>query len=292
MSAIAEHDWEASFSELYQRLGPETKDAIVDLLPADWSWEGKRMLDFGSGPGRTLRHFLPEAESAEFWGADIDAASIEQLQAALCPPMHAWRCAGGPPLGLEHGSFDLIWAISVFTHLTDTSLAWLLELHRLLKPEGLLIATYIGRWHSELVAGEPWDPDTVGMNVIGHRQGWNRGTPMVLMSEWWMRAHWGRAFEILEIEPRIHNMSWALMRKRDVELITADLEAAEDDPREYFAVQHNVRQTQAEIEQAQRDHAARIAELRREYEASPSWRLTRPLRRVAHLARRLRARGR
>jgi len=291
-SGAAEHDWENTFSELYQRLGPETKQAIVDLLPDDWSFEGKRMLDFGSGPGRTLRHFLPEAESAEFWGADIDAASIAQLEASLCPPMHAWRCAGGPPLGLEHGSFDLIWAISVFTHLTDTSLAWLLELHRLLKPGGLLIATYIGQWHSELVAGEPWDENRVGMNVIGHGQGWNRGTPMVLMSDWWVRAHWGRAFEILEIEPQIHNMSWALMRKRDVELITADLEAPEDDPREYYAVQHNVHQTEAEIEQAQREHAARLAELGREYESSPSWRLTRPLRAGAQLARRLRARPR
>ena len=74
MSAVVEQGWEASFTELYQRLGPETKDAIVDLLPDDWSWEGKRVLDFGSGPGRTLRNFLDEAETAEVWGADIDAA--------------------------------------------------------------------------------------------------------------------------------------------------------------------------------------------------------------------------
>ena len=66
--------------------------------------------------------------------------------------------AGGilPPLPLEDESFDLIWSISVFTHLTDNSLPWLCELHRLLRPGGLLIATYMGRWTWELLAGEAW----------------------------------------------------------------------------------------------------------------------------------------
>ena len=76
----------------------------MNLLPAGWSFDGKRVLDFGCGAGRTLRHFLTEAESADFWGADIDAPSIEWMQEALCPPLQAWRCGPAPPLGLEHGS--------------------------------------------------------------------------------------------------------------------------------------------------------------------------------------------
>jgi hypothetical protein len=69
--------------------GPETKSSLVGLLPDDWSFEGKRVLDFGCGDGRTLREFLPEAEHREFWGADIDAPSITRLEEALCPPVHA-----------------------------------------------------------------------------------------------------------------------------------------------------------------------------------------------------------
>ncbi len=275
-------------------LGPETRGVLLGLLPDDWSFEGKRLLDFGCGPGRTLRLFLEEARSAELWGADVDAPSVEVLEREFCPPLHALRCGVDPPLGLEHGSFDLIWAISVFTHLADNSLPWLVELHRLLKPGGRLIATYVGRWNSEFAADEPWDEDRIGMNVLRHNHPWDRGGPTVLMSDWWVRAHWGRAFEILEIAPRIHNMSWASMRKRDVEVSVEELERPEDDPRELRAAEHNLRQVRRELEfdqalAAEMLKAVRDA-VRDEYEQSSSWRLTRPLRGVARATRALRAR--
>jgi SAM-dependent methyltransferase len=294
--------WEAVFAQEYWRLGPETKTAIVDLLPDDWTFDGKRVLDFGCGPGRTLRHFLSEAEHAEIWGVDIAGESIDQLRREFCPPLHARQCGYAPPLGVEYGSFDLVWAISVFTHLTDNSIPWLLELHRLLGPGGLLIATYMGRRHSEILTGEPWDEDKVGMNVLQHHVGPEDGGPMVMMSDWWVREHWGRAFEILHIEPQIHNQSWAVMRKRDVDLTPEEVERPADDPREYLAVRENLRQIQRELERAQAKFEAAHAELarirgqedaadvRREYEDSLSWRVTRPLREGRRLARSLRAR--
>lgn len=267
----------------YDQLGAETKVAVVSLLPEGWSFDGKRVLDFGCGAGRTLRHFLSEAQRGEFWGVDIDAPSIRWLEEALCPPLHIRRSAVSPPLGLEYGTFDLAWALSVFTHLTDTSIPWLLELHRLLKPGGLLIATYMGRWNSEAFTGEPWDEDTVGMNVLRHNQGWDSGGPIVLMSDWWVRAHWGRAFEILEVAPQIHGQTWTLLRRRDVELTTEELERPEDDPRECLALRHNLRQVQREVES--------VAEtVRREYEGSSTWRAGRPLRAGARIVRALESR--
>jgi SAM-dependent methyltransferase len=271
--------------EVYERLGAETKRALLDLLPDNWSFDGKRVLDFGCGAGRTLRHFLTEAERGDFWGADNHLESIRWLEKALCPPLHVRRSAALPPLGLEYDSLDLAWAISVFTHLTDSSSAWLLELHRLLKPGGLLIATYMGRWNSEVFTGEPWDDDRVGMNVLRHNQGWDAGGPVVLMSDWWVREHWGRAFDILEVASNVHGQSWALMRKRDVELTPEELERPGDDPREYAALRHNLRQLQREVETA-------AAAVRHEYEESSSWRVTRPLRKGARLARSLRPRSR
>jgi SAM-dependent methyltransferase len=253
----------------YDRLGRETKDALLRLLPGDWSFEGKRVLDFGCGAGRTLRHFLAEAERAEIWGVDIDPRSIEWLEASLCPPLNVMRCDPAPPLTFEAASFDFVWAISVFTHLTDESAPWLLELHRLLKPRGLLLASYMGRWSSELLAGEPWDEDRVGMNVLRHDQGWDEGGPMVLMSDWWVREHWGRAFEFVGAEPQVHGQSWVLLRRRDVELTADALLASSADPRESKALRHNIRQLQREKES-----------VRNSYEGSWSWRLTRPLRRL------------
>jgi SAM-dependent methyltransferase len=233
----------------YDQMGAETREAIIRLLPDDWSFSGRRVLDFGCGAGRTLRHFLPEAEEGEFWGADIHGPSIDWIGTNLSPPLRAWQCAPAPPLGLEAGSFDLIWSISVFTHLPPmTSIPWLLELHRMLKPGGLMIGTYYGRWNSEYLAGEPWDENRIGMNVLRHNLPWELGGPVVFASDWWIRAHWGRAFEILDHLPRLHNFTWLLMRRRDVELTPEDIERPEDDPREYSAVRHNLRQVQREVE--------------------------------------------
>lgn len=287
----------------YLELGEQTKEQIMRLLPEGWSFDGRRVLDFGSGAGRTLRHFAAEAERAEFWACDIDEPSVAWLEENLCPPFHAWRSAHSPPLGLEHGSFDLIYAVSVFTHLAHNSTAWLLELHRMLKADGLLIATFMGRWNSEFFAGEPWIEDRVGMNVLHHNRDWDSGGPAVLISEWWLRAHWGRAFEIVAIDPQFQNFSWVLARKREVSLTTDDLERPSDDPREFLALRHNVAQLQNELvreldyqrrlhDVALRDQAERYEHLLREhqaaiqsYETSLSWTATRPLR---ALRRRLR----
>jgi SAM-dependent methyltransferase len=305
MSTYLEPGWIERFAEMWERLGPETRTAIIDLLPEDFSLEGKRVMDFGCGAGRTLRHFMDEAERAELWGVDIDATSIDLLRETVCPPLHVMRSEYEPPLGLQTASFDLIWSISVFTHLTDNSLSWLLELHRLLKPGALLIATYMGRWVSELLAGEPWDEDRIGMNVLRHDHPAIDGAPLVFISDWWLREHWGRAFEVLEIAPKIHNQSWVVLRKRNLHLSPATLERPGEDPREYTALRHNLSQLRRELEEVKQrgdnrleearraERAEAVAELdlvRREYEQSLSWTVTRPVRAVGRAVRSLRAR--
>jgi SAM-dependent methyltransferase len=50
-----------------------------------------------------------------------------------------------PSLPFKDGKFDLIYGISVMTHLRlPDQRAWLRELHRVLKPKGYLILTYLG----------------------------------------------------------------------------------------------------------------------------------------------------
>ncbi len=246
----------------YERLGAAAKGAILELLPADWSFEGRRVLDFGCGAGRTLRHFLDEARAAELWGVDTDTESVEWIRDSLCPPLNAELSRRAPPLRFDSASFDLIWALSVFTHLTDHSAAWLLELHRLLRPGGLLLATYMGEWNSRHFLDEPWEEDRVGMNVLRADQPWELGGPVVLMSDWWVREHWGRAFAFEAAEPRMQGQTWVLLRKREVSLSPWELERPADDPRELRALRHNVAQVAAD-ERGRKHRGPLAARLRR-----------------------------
>lgn len=285
----------------FDELGRATKRHLAGLQPDGW-FDGKRVLDFGCGPGKALRHFLPEAERCEIYGCDIHEPSIRWLQEKFSPPLRVFVCGETPPLPFPSEHLDLVWAMSVFTHLTEHWADWLLELHRVLKPDGRLAATFLGEGMSESIAGEPWEPDRIGMNVLHAWQTWDQGGPSAQHSEWWLREHWGRAFDVERIDdgPQLGH-GWILLRKRPAALVREDLTAPGDDPRELAALQHNVLQLQREAtllaqdrdavsrsrEEAwaaarERDAAASAgAETLRAVASSRSWRLTRPLRSVA-----------
>jgi SAM-dependent methyltransferase len=235
----------------YLHLGERCREHFLELLPRSFDFTGARVLDFGAGAGRTLRAFAPEAEVAELWGCDIDAESVEWMQANLCPPFHAFRNDELPPLPFEDDSFDLVYCFSVFSHLADNASAWIAELHRILKPGGILLPTFMGAG-AEAYLGRPWDEDRVGFLVTMARQDFvgTHGGPMVFYSEWWIREHWGRAFDVLEhwpwgvgVEgpdgPRI-GQGCVTLRKRPVAITAADIDRPSDDPRERAALEENL----------------------------------------------------
>ena len=183
----------------YERNGLRAREDIVALLPGDWEWEGKRLLDFGCGPGRVLRQLLHEGEQGELHGCDIHGPGIVWLRENAPPGVQLFVNGELPPLDRPDSYFDLIWAVSVFTHLVDSWSRWLLEIHRVLKPGGLFVTTFHNEAdHPQFAAydSEPWSEDRVGMNVMSPAVGWEKGGPAVFHSRWWLEAHWGRAFEI------------------------------------------------------------------------------------------------
>jgi SAM-dependent methyltransferase len=112
------------------------------------------MLDLGCGCGRVLRHFQ-HLSSIEIYGAEPN----EQL-AAWCsrnlPFARVLRSSMLPPLPYEGSFFDLIYAVSVFTHLTEQAqLLWMAELARITRPGGLLLLTVHGdRYLGKLASAE------------------------------------------------------------------------------------------------------------------------------------------
>jgi len=286
--------------DLYDASGRRIRDDMVALLPDGWDFAGKRALDFGCGAGRVLRHFLAEAEVAEFEGCDIDVPSIDWLNRHLSPPFKGVVAQEAPPLGYEEGSFDLVWAASVFTHLSDLWSAWLLELHRILLDNGILIATFLGPGADHGIDGVEWREDETGMNVLRHGETWDRGGPIVLHAPWWIRAHWGRAFEIDTVwtsgfahpDDRGRGHGVVVARKRRVHLTPAALESFDgDDPREIASLRSNIRQLHHESStfrglaydlERERDFLRSVIDAEHK---TLSWRVTAPLRRLRRLAR-------
>ena len=110
------------------------------------------ILDFGCGCGRVLRRW--RGLDAYVCGTDLSGPAVKWCQAHL-PFVEVGVNGLEPPLNYDDESFDLIYAISVFTHLpVATQLAWRDELRRVLRPGGHLLLTlhgdaYIGQLRVE-----------------------------------------------------------------------------------------------------------------------------------------------
>jgi SAM-dependent methyltransferase len=103
-----------------------------------------RVLDFGTGCGRVLRHLVSRRPGWRITGTDIDPEAIAWCKSAFPSSTFAvtpWE----PPTDLPDGAFDLVLGISVFTHL-DRPLqeAWLTELSRVTRPGGWILLTVHG----------------------------------------------------------------------------------------------------------------------------------------------------
>lgn len=143
--------------DLYLASGRADVQSLRRILAADGiAAPGPRILDFGCGAGRMTRHFATEAEAGEVWGVDIHAEAIHWAATHL-PPFHFVTTTTAPHLPFEDRHFDLIFAGSVWTHIGDLDTAWLLEMRRLLAPEGRLYLTLSDRETLDRIAREAPD---------------------------------------------------------------------------------------------------------------------------------------
>jgi ubiquinone/menaquinone biosynthesis C-methylase UbiE len=142
-------------TEDYLRRGKTHADAMLELVAGSGLTlsAGSRILDFGCGTGRLIRHLNRLADTCEITGVDINAEWIYWCKEHLSPPFHFATTTTIPHLPFEDRYFDLIYCGSVFTHIDDLTDAWLLELRRVLSPQGRLYLTIHDQHTSALFDG-------------------------------------------------------------------------------------------------------------------------------------------
>lgn len=131
--------------------GAMTADRLLRAAGAD---PGRitDVLDIGCGTGRSLLGHHVTEPRRRLVGVDIEAELVAWAQGCL-PRVASWgRGTVSPPLDLPARSFDLVQAVSVFTHLPlGLQRAWLEEIHRLLRPGGWVLVTLHGPIYARLL---------------------------------------------------------------------------------------------------------------------------------------------
>lgn len=136
--------------------GRTTANDLFELLTKYISKEDLKILDWGCGPGRIIRH-LPNlfGPNCSFFGTDYNSKSIKWCSKNI-PNINFSKNNLLPPLNFENNQFDIIYGISIFTHLSkDNHHSWINELHRVLKKGGILLLTSAGNsFRSKLTTKE------------------------------------------------------------------------------------------------------------------------------------------
>jgi len=105
----------------------------------------KRILDWGCGPGRIIRH-LPKVigSGCEYFGTDYNKNSIDWCSKYLTD-IQFNKNSLKAQLPYEDNYMDIIYGISIFTHLSEQlHYDWYNELYRILKPNGIMFLTTQG----------------------------------------------------------------------------------------------------------------------------------------------------
>ena len=101
-----------------------------------------RLLDLGAGVGRVMQYFRDDPVT--LYTSDVDETARNHI-AKNFPGVHAQTNNFAPPLDFQDSFFDVVYAVSVWTHLApELQIPWLQEVKRILKPGGIALLTTIG----------------------------------------------------------------------------------------------------------------------------------------------------
>lgn len=215
----------------YLASGRRHFEKMMDIIDASaFSLDQKsRILDFGCGTGRIIRYFRRVINRYQVWGVDIRAKHILWDNEHLCPPFKFATVTTFPHLPFEDNYFDLIYAGSVFTHISELTEAWLLELSRILRPGGRCYITVRDNHSLQILLSSPPSHPLHGtpmhqqlMALENEKHFMMSGFSMIVLSGGpdhaqvfydidFLRRTWGTYFKILSITPEAYGYQTAVL---------------------------------------------------------------------------------
>jgi len=162
--------------ESYYTASRETAAWLLDHFRKHKALENINILDWGCGPARIIRHLpgLLDA-SCHVYGTDYNPRSIEWCRKNL-PGINFNLNGAEPPLPYVDNSFDVLYGISIFTHLPEElHYAWFKELVRISRNGAVIFLTL----HGDAFKAKLTDPEQAHFNTgkllikgntrVGHR---------------------------------------------------------------------------------------------------------------------------
>lgn len=131
--------------EKYYKDGKTTAQWVVDTVKPFIDFENKKVLDWGCGPARVVRH-MPEllGNTNQFFGTDYNPKTIRWC-AQFIKTVEFSKNDLDPPTVYDDHTFDFIYGISIFTHLSEQkNIAWFEELIRISNVGAVLFLTTQG----------------------------------------------------------------------------------------------------------------------------------------------------
>jgi SAM-dependent methyltransferase len=197
---------ESGFTVTYQTMNQILKPIGKELK------DFQSILDFGCGCGRVIRALGTLLPACKLYGTDIDEEAIEWLKCNYLKFAEYSVAPHFPPTIFEDQMFDLIFGISVFTHLPEEmQFQWLKELGRITKPHGYVILTTHGEeYYKHLDVGILDIMNDKGF--FYNDFGWNYGKSISLPdfyqtayhSHAYIQREWGQYFNVIDINAVSH----------------------------------------------------------------------------------------
>lgn len=158
------------------------------------------VLDFGCGAGRVIRQWNDIA-GPWFHGTDYNPALVGWCRDNL--PFARFAVNGlDRPLDYVSGQFDLIYALSVFTHLAEPlQQFWIGELTRILAPGGMLLITTHGDHYLPMLEPAEQERYRAGGMVVHKARSEGSNDCAAFHPPAYVREHLARGLNVAEMVP-------------------------------------------------------------------------------------------